>query len=286
MSKAAMAICLDAKRAHLRQAKRGKAGSLGSKDDNLAVSVSRNDIDVLAINETWLRAGEEGRAPMLPGYRLQHIPRPPFVRSRGGGVGFYTKQNINARTLVHPEDPQHKLDINVREQDILQSDIEISNLPEVAGENPTQTFMVLATRLGVSLKHEEVVFAERIGRMVEINKGENKTSLRLVVRLSRRQLRDELIQSARVRRGATSADLGIDLPPQRFYASERLTPANRKLFYSAREAARNQQWKFTWTKRGRIYIRQGEGKPIHNIRSDDDLARVFGFGSVGSASEG
>ncbi|VVC96535.1 unnamed protein product [Leptidea sinapis] len=45
---------------------------------------------------------------MLPGYRLQHIPRPPFVRSRGGGVGFYIKQNINARTSVHPEDPQHK----------------------------------------------------------------------------------------------------------------------------------------------------------------------------------
>ncbi|XP_045778153.1 uncharacterized protein LOC123876069 [Maniola jurtina] len=180
---------------------------------------------------------------------------------------------------------QLKLDINDREQDILQSDIEISNLPEVTGENPTQTVMVLATKLGLSLKQEDIVFAERIGKNFDLNKGETKKSRRLVVRLSRRQLRDEFIQSARVRRGATSADLGVDAPPRRFYVNERLTSRNRKLFYTAREAARSLQWKFTWTKRGRIYTRQGEGKPVHTIRSDNDLARVFGSSIVGNANE-
>ncbi|CAK1541874.1 unnamed protein product [Leptosia nina] len=43
-------------------------------------------VDILAVKETWLREGETGRAPQVTGYRLRHIPRPPSVRTRGGGV--------------------------------------------------------------------------------------------------------------------------------------------------------------------------------------------------------
>lgn len=83
------------------------AGSLGTKHDELAVAIHRLSPDILAINETWLRVGEEGRAPSLSGYRLRHIPRPPSVRGRGGGVGFYIRSGLTARTLPHP--PLHSL---------------------------------------------------------------------------------------------------------------------------------------------------------------------------------
>lgn len=83
------------------------AGSLGTNHDNFIASVTRNDVDLLAVNETWLREGEEGRAPALPSYRLRHIPRPRGVRSRGGGVGFYIKQSVSVRTWSHPVDPLH-----------------------------------------------------------------------------------------------------------------------------------------------------------------------------------
>ncbi|XP_048486439.1 uncharacterized protein LOC125490638 [Plutella xylostella] len=33
----------------------------------------------MAINETWLREGEIDRAPVIPGYRLRHTPRPPAL---------------------------------------------------------------------------------------------------------------------------------------------------------------------------------------------------------------
>ncbi|XP_028156407.1 uncharacterized protein LOC114349991 [Ostrinia furnacalis] len=59
--------------------------------------------DVMAINETWLRTGEEDRAPKLSGYRLRHTPRPTQVRGgRGGGVGFYIRKGLNVRTCPHP----------------------------------------------------------------------------------------------------------------------------------------------------------------------------------------
>lgn len=80
-------------------------GSLCNKHDELPVAVDRHPVDILAINETWLAAGEEGRAPRVPGYRLRHVPRPPGERLRGGGVGFYIRRGINVRTCTHPEAP-------------------------------------------------------------------------------------------------------------------------------------------------------------------------------------
>ncbi|CAK1548762.1 unnamed protein product [Leptosia nina] len=59
-------------------------------------------VDILAVKETWLREGETGRAPQVTGYRLRHIPRPPSVRTRGGGVGFYINKMMSVRLLSHP----------------------------------------------------------------------------------------------------------------------------------------------------------------------------------------
>lgn len=85
------------------------AGSLGTNHDDFIASVDRHDMDVLAINETWLQEGQEGRAPTLAAYRLRHTPRPPGKRKRGGGVGFYVRLGLNARTWSHPVDPLHAL---------------------------------------------------------------------------------------------------------------------------------------------------------------------------------
>ncbi|XP_041973426.1 uncharacterized protein LOC121729105 [Aricia agestis] len=83
------------------------AGSLGTNHDNIVAAVNRNTIDVLAVNETWIHAGQEGRAPTIFGYRFQHTPRPREHRSRGGGVGFYIRQGITVRSWRHPVDPAH-----------------------------------------------------------------------------------------------------------------------------------------------------------------------------------
>ncbi|KOB65395.1 Uncharacterized protein OBRU01_21952 [Operophtera brumata] len=69
----------------------------------------RHPVEIMAINETWLREGGEARAPVLPGYRLRHAPRDSAGsgggRDRGGGVGFYLKRGVNARLIAHPQAP-------------------------------------------------------------------------------------------------------------------------------------------------------------------------------------
>lgn len=80
-------------------------GSLGTRHDEFLIAMEHHSVDIMAINETWIRDGEEKKAPMPPGYRLRHIPRPAGERVRGGGVGFYLKRGVSARLLAHPVAP-------------------------------------------------------------------------------------------------------------------------------------------------------------------------------------
>ncbi|KAL0839927.1 hypothetical protein ABMA28_016543 [Loxostege sticticalis] len=79
------------------------AGSLGTKHEEFIAAAEELAPDILAVNETWLRTGEEDRAPKLAGYRLKHLPRPDHVkRGRGGGVGFYIRRGLNFKICPHP----------------------------------------------------------------------------------------------------------------------------------------------------------------------------------------
>ncbi|KAI8441229.1 hypothetical protein MSG28_014878 [Choristoneura fumiferana] len=171
-----------------------------------------------------------------------------------------------------------QLELNDRDQDALLADLDIGQLPEEPGENVVHTVTVLAAKLGVTLEPRDVVFAERVGAPTAAAAAGR--ARRVVVRLTRRQLRDDLLRAARVRRNVSSADVGQAGPPRRVYVNERLTRVNRQLFHRVREECHRCQWRFSWTRRGRIYARQGEGKQAFCLRSDADLERVFGSDSV------
>ncbi|CAK1603676.1 unnamed protein product [Parnassius mnemosyne] len=161
-----------------------------------------------------------------------------------------------------------RLELNDRDQDALLTDLEIGQLPEAKGENVTHSVIVLAGRLGVTLDERDVVFVERMGTP-PAGAGEARAR-RVVVRLARRQLRDELLQAARVRRGLTGEG------GARVFVNERLTRANRQLFRQVREECRRLQWKYAWTKRGRIFARKSDGAQVFQLRSMVDVVKLFG----------
>ena len=175
---------------------------------------------------------------------------------------------------------QLRSDINDRDQELLGNDIQISNIPETSGENTTHTAVLVASKIGVKLKARDIVSAERVGgRRVTATQATGPVETRprfLVVRLARRDLRDELLEAARARRGMTTADLDLPGPATRFYVNERLTKVNRELFRSAREAGSRHGWQFVWSRRGRILARCKPGDTICHISCQADILRVFG----------
>lgn len=202
---------------------------------------------------------------------------------------------IEARLLVleerHAEKPadatavegvveQLKRELNERDQELMANDLVIANLQESQTENPVHVVKIIATKLGVQLDDRDIVYAERIGgRHLKATSPTKSAEVRpraVMVRLARRDLRDAVLDSARVRRGAASEDLGLPGPARRFYVNERLTKTNHDLFRQTRAAAGIHGWRFVWTKRGRILVRNKPGDQVHRIGTVQDIQDIIG----------
>lgn len=73
----------------------------------------------------------------------------------------------------------------------------------------------------------------------------------------------------------STATLSIGGPCKPVYISDNLTPKDRKLFFLAREFAKNSNYSFCWTSFGRIYLRRAEGSPQVRITSENDLEKLM-----------
>lgn len=68
--------------------------------------------------------------------------------------------------------------------------------------------------------------------------------------------------------------LGIAVPKKGIFVSETLTPKTQRLFYLAREFAKENNYDFCWTSRGIVYLRKSEKKPFNRIISENDLSNL------------
>lgn len=172
---------------------------------------------------------------------------------------------------------QLKLELQDREQDLLLNDADISNVPETRGENVMHLVLSCAAKVGVKLEERDVVSCSRVGPVRAVASDAVSPRPRAIaVKLARRALRDALLKAARVRRTPDTQGIGLSGDPHRFYINERLTRENRRLFYMARETAKDQKWKYVWTRDGRIYVRKGQDEARHQIRCEADLEKTFG----------
>lgn len=87
------------------------ARSLNTGKDELHVTILKHTPDILAINETWLKEGEESLAPKFSNYRFIHKAR---KTKKGGGVGFYIKQGILIKVHQHPESILEQMWLEIR----------------------------------------------------------------------------------------------------------------------------------------------------------------------------
>ncbi|KAI8433361.1 hypothetical protein MSG28_015402 [Choristoneura fumiferana] len=66
----------------------------------------------------------------------------------------------------------------------------------------------------------------------------------------------------------------INEQENRIFISESLTFQSKKLFRLTRDFAAENNFRFCWTSRGEIYLRQNEGAPAQRITSENDLVKI------------
>lgn len=86
--------------------------SMNTGQDELVCTMDNFKPDILALNETWFKKGQESSAPKIPGYVVKLSPRPSG--HKGGGVGFNVRRGLRTRIVQHPESPLEQMWLEVR----------------------------------------------------------------------------------------------------------------------------------------------------------------------------
>lgn len=166
---------------------------------------------------------------------------------------------------------QHKLVIS--EQENMKSELEIIGVPEENNENLVHISMVTAQKIGVQLIETDIDEVYRAGQRRTNLVGKPRS---IVLRLTRRIKRTELLKAAKERRPLSSADI-IQGTSSKMYINERLTKNNRLLFREARSRAQLYKFQYCWVRNGTIYVRKAEKQPSIPIRTPLDLDEKVGI---------
>lgn len=189
----------------------------------------------------------------------------------------YETENASLKQRVVSLEEQ----INNQAQASLRNQIEIVGIPETPTENLYHVALVAAKKVGVDMVQDDIDWIERAGprRVSSLVIGDSRSGSSaahlprpIVLKLTRRVKRDELLKSAKSRKPVIASDLGVGEQPTKVYFNERLTRENRLLFRETRKRALEAGFKFCWTSNGFINIRRREGSPAIRIRSVEELA--------------
>ncbi|XP_059050836.1 uncharacterized protein LOC131845761 [Achroia grisella] len=169
--------------------------------------------------------------------------------------------------------------VTAQDQNLIKNELEIIGIPEEDNENLPHIVLLASQKIGVSLTEADL---DEVGRVGPKRSKDAKSpssvvsrSRPIVVKLLRRQKRDELVRAARSRKNVTT-EMITPSPAQKFYINERLTRANRDLFREARSRAQKQKFRFCWVRHGGIYIKENENKQAIRIFSYQDLDEKLG----------
>ena len=152
------------------------------------------------------------------------------------------------------------------------ANIEVANLPEVAGEDPYELVVASAKAAGVNINKEDIDVCHRVP-----TKGKGPRPL--IARLQRTKTRDDILDKGRKRKGIPVAEIipdyqAADPNKAKVYLQEHLTQELKQLFYLARLKKTELDWKYAWARGGRIFMRKDDGSRITRIASEADLELV------------
>ncbi|KAG6456656.1 uncharacterized protein LOC115447666 [Manduca sexta] len=165
---------------------------------------------------------------------------------------------------------RHELD--AREQQKYLKDVELTGITEHQGENLTQIVNNISAKLGISLEPHDVDDIKRVGQRTT---GSDSRPRPVIVTLTRRAPRDQLLRAARVRRGLTTDMIQVPGNSRRIYVNEHLTKSNRVLFSKARASGLQLKFKYVWTSNGTVFMRRTETSSVLRVTSETILEKLM-----------
>lgn len=169
--------------------------------------------------------------------------------------------------------------LRIKDQQSRMNNLEISGVPQLKGENLQTILHNIAVKVGYTLRDTDIDFIHRVRRYASVNNNDpNKATStqipNIIVRFTQRQRRNEMLAAVRVRRGLTTADVGIDGASKPIFVNEHLTPHNKMLHGRARRLGKEIGYKYIYTRDCKIFLRKTDISKPFPILSEEDLAKI------------
>lgn len=177
--------------------------------------------------------------------------------------------NLSARVDVLEQKVQ---DINVSNDT---KEIEIrgpQNLQEA--EKYNSVISICQNALGITIGLHDIDECYIIKNRPKVGSQTGSLTESLIVKLTTGRVRDEIINSWRIRRTNDGVSCIFGGAAMKLMFRERLSRASKAVLDATKEYAKKAGWKYVWVKRGRIYIRKADGERAHWVRS---TAQLSGF---------
>lgn len=156
------------------------------------------------------------------------------------------------------------------EQQARQCNIEICNLPERRNENLMNILESIGKEINHPIRNTDVASVHRVPHADQ----KNPRPKNIIVKLTSRLSRDNVISAYRATKGLDSTKLSITGSPHRIFLNEHLTLKNKHLFRQCREAAKKHEYRYVWVKHGTILARKSDTTPVVAIRLPQDVSKI------------
>lgn len=150
------------------------------------------------------------------------------------------------------------------ERDKIKNNIVMSGIErQDRREKAREVVMKVIRAMKLNINEHEILNARRM--------DENRDNSPIVVEMKTREVQTEIIKARKTIGSITTTECELKGKNTNIYINEQLTRRMSGLFYKAREAKKEKQYKFLWTRENKIYMKKTETSTKIRIRNNDDL---------------
>lgn len=151
---------------------------------------------------------------------------------------------------------------------------EIAGIPDRENENLFEVVNLMAKNVGFIIDKTSIIGVTRTNKKKKDSASSGKYPPDIHIAFANKEMSSKFISIIKKSK-MNSSDLGFGRN-FKIFAREQLTFYAKQLFYKCLEFKRLKNWKFLWTKDGRIFLREKEGGKCYLITDFADLDSVIG----------
>lgn len=176
---------------------------------------------------------------------------------------------------IHNELETLKFNCDEQEQYNRRECLEIHGIPTMEKEDTNDIITKVGSLINVKIEPNDISVSHRLPTK---NKDRKDNIKPIIVKFTRRDVRDQLYSSRRLLKDHTIDDIGMGrLGSSKIFIQESLTFKKKDLFKKCLKFKKENKFKFIWTSYGTIFLRKNEHSPSHKITYESDLARLSGM---------